>query len=61
MNNNENTEPDNESQQWLEGDMGEDLPGYDWGTEEIPEVKPIQYQPGIGFIVIGGKNGKNNH
>ena len=41
--------------------MGEDLPGYDWGTEEIPEVKPIQYQPGIGFIVIGCKNVKNNH
>jgi hypothetical protein len=56
-----NLEPDKESQQWLEGDMGEDLPEYDWGTEEIPEVKPIQYQVGVGFVVVGGKNGKDNH
>ncbi len=41
--------------------MGEDLPDYDWGTEEIPEVKPIQYQVGVGFVVVGGKNGKDNH
>jgi hypothetical protein len=60
-NNNGNLELDNESQLWLEGDMGEDLPDYDWGTEEIPEVKPIEYKAGVGFIVVGGKNGKDNH
>jgi hypothetical protein len=49
-------ELDNESQLWLESDMGED-----WGTQEIPEVKPIEYKASVGFIVIGGKNGKNNH
>jgi hypothetical protein len=54
-------ELDNESQLWLESDMGEDLPEYDWGTQEIPEVKPIEYKASVGFIVIGGKNGKNNH
>jgi hypothetical protein len=61
VNNNGNLEPDKERQQWLEGDMGEDLSDYDWGTEEIPVGKPIQYQAGVGFVVVGGKNGKDNH
>jgi hypothetical protein len=51
------SELDAESKLWLDGDMGEDLPEYDWGTEEIPPVKPIKYQPGVGFIVVGGKGG----
>jgi hypothetical protein len=50
-------ELDKETQLWLDGDMGEDLPDYDWGTQEIPAVKPIRYQPGVGFIVVGGKGG----
>ncbi len=41
--------------------MGEDLPEYDWGTEKIPVGKPIRYQVGVGFVVVGGKNGKDNH
>jgi hypothetical protein len=49
-------EPDEESNQWLEADMGENLPEYDWGATE-PEGKPIRYEPGLGFIVLGGKNG----
>jgi hypothetical protein len=61
VNSNDNLEPDKESQLWLDGDMGEDLPDYFWGTEEIPELKPIRYQAGVGFIVVGGKNGKDNH
>jgi hypothetical protein len=55
VNNNGNLEPDKENQQWLEGDMGEDLPDYDWGAEEIPEVKPIQYQVDFGFVIVRDK------
>ena len=48
-------ELDAETRVWLDADLGENLPEYDWGTGEIPAVKPIRYQPGVGFIV-GGKN-----
>ena len=46
---------DAESQRWLEADLGEDLPEYDWGEPGIPQDKPIRYEPGVGFIVVGGK------
>jgi hypothetical protein len=42
---------DSESQRWLEADLGEDLPEYDWGPNGIPEDKPIRYESGTGFIV----------
>ena len=42
---------DAESTRWLEADLGEDLPEYDWGPAGIPEDKPIRYEPGTGFIV----------
>lgn len=29
---------------------------YDWGTDEPPKGKPIQYIPGVGAVVIGGKD-----
>jgi hypothetical protein len=43
-------EIDTETQHWLEADMGEDLPEYDWGEKGIPAGQPIQYQAGIGFV-----------
>jgi hypothetical protein len=49
-------EPDEESKRWLDSDMGEDLPDYDWGRNE-PEGTPIQYELGVGFVVLGGKHG----
>ena len=42
---------DLESERWLEADLGENLPEYDWGEPGIPEDKPIRYEPGTGFIV----------
>jgi hypothetical protein len=47
----EQTILDLESQRWLEADLGEDLPEYDWGPNGIPADKPIRYEPGTGFIV----------
>ena len=43
-------EPDIESQRWLEADMGEDLPEYDWGGSE-PDGLPIRYEARIVTIV----------
>ena len=43
-----------EDRAWLEADVGE-LPPYDWGPEGPPKGKPVQYKPGIGLIVEGGK------
>lgn len=39
---------------WLEADLGELLP-YEWGPEGPPKGKPVRYQPGIGLVVVGGK------
>ena len=43
-------ELDAETQHWLEADMGEDLPEYNWGEKGIPAGQPIQYQIGTGFF-----------
>ena len=49
------TQPDAETQHWLEADMGEELP--DWNGE-LPIGQPIEYRIGEGFIVLGGKDGR---
>jgi len=41
-----------ESQTWLSADLTEELPLYDWGDNGIPEVKPVDYAPEIGFVVV---------
>lgn len=51
-----------EDRTWLDADLDK-LPEYDWGQNGPPEGKPVKYIPGIGLIVIGGKendNGKNS-
>lgn len=47
---------DPETQAWLEADLGENLPPYDWGLADIPLGQPIRYIAGQGLIVEGGKN-----
>ena len=29
---------------------------YDWGLAGQPEGKPVEYVPGVGFVVTGGKD-----
>jgi excisionase family DNA binding protein len=41
-----------ESQTWLKANLTEELPSYDWGDSGIPEVKPVEYDPEIGFVVL---------
>jgi hypothetical protein len=38
-----------------EGDLLEEDP-YDWGSEGQPKGKPVEYIPGVGLAVIGGKD-----
>lgn len=47
--------PDEESKAWLDADLAPPLPPFDWGPEAPPEGKPVNYVPGIGLVVEGGK------
>lgn len=47
-------EANNEDRTWLDADLAE-LPPYDWRPEGQPKGKAVQYKPGIGLIVEGGK------
>ncbi len=42
---------DTESQFWLEDNLSNDLPEYDWGEGGIPSMKPVEYLAGIGLVV----------
>jgi predicted DNA-binding antitoxin AbrB/MazE fold protein len=46
---------DAETDEWLDADLVEDLPPYDWGKQGIPPGKQVNYAPGVGFVVEGGK------
>ena len=42
---------------WMESDLsrlGEFEP-YEWEEGELEEGKPVRYEPGIGFVVEGGR------
>lgn len=44
---------------WMESDLsrlGEYEP-YEWEEGELEEGKPVRYEPGIGFVVEGGRKG----
>ena len=45
---------DIESKSWLEADLVNDLPEYDWGEGGIPSMKPVEYVSGIGLVVKAG-------
>ena len=45
---------DTETSEWLEAPLVDELTPYEWGTEGIPEGKPIQYVCDRGFVVKGG-------
>jgi predicted DNA-binding antitoxin AbrB/MazE fold protein len=46
---------DAETDEWLEADLVEDLPPYDWGEQGVPLGKQVHYALGVGFVVEGGK------
>ena len=43
---------DRETQAWLDADLGEELPPYDWGDVDPLELgEPVRYVPGAGLVV----------
>jgi hypothetical protein len=42
---------DLESQAWLEADLVDNLPEYDWGESEIPKGQPVEYLSGLGLAI----------
>lgn len=54
----ESSEMSQEDRDWIESDLSHlsELEPYDWGDIEPQTTgKPIHYEPGVGFIVEGGK------
>ncbi|MEM9009373.1 MAG: hypothetical protein AAGE59_38465 [Cyanobacteria bacterium P01_F01_bin.86] len=49
------TELDQVSQDWLEAELTDDVPEYDWGKASIPEGLPISYVSGQGLIIPGAE------
>lgn len=45
-----------EDREWLDVDLGGELPPYDWGPDGPPKGKPVRYVPGVGPVVEGGKD-----
>jgi excisionase family DNA binding protein len=44
-------ELDAETRAWVDAELTEPLPPYEWGPAGIPPVKPVRYKPGVGFVV----------
>lgn len=42
---------DADTQTWLEAELTEPVPAYDWGVEGVPKGLPVQYVPGQGVII----------
>ena len=52
-NNADDVEPINtDTRTWLEADLTESLPAYEWGPEGIPEGLPMQHVPGQGMVIL---------
>lgn len=47
---------DTETSQWLEADLIDAEPPYDWGEQGVPQGKKVYYSPEQGFVVEGGKS-----
>ncbi len=43
-----------ESKSWLEADLVDDLPEYNWGEGGIPSMKPVEYVSDVGLVVKAG-------
>ncbi|EKV01288.1 hypothetical protein Lepto7375DRAFT_3449 [Leptolyngbya sp. PCC 7375] len=44
---------DTNTQTWLDADLTEPLPAYEWGSEGIPKGLPIQHVAGQGVVIMG--------
>lgn len=46
-----NLKLDWETKEWLEANLIDELPPYEWEEDIPPEGKPVRYDPNIGLIV----------
>jgi len=46
-----NLKPDLETQEWLEANLIDELPPYEWENDSPPEGKPVRYDPNLGLVV----------
>lgn len=53
----EDPELDTEAEAWMDGELAPDLDPYDWGPDGPPRAKPVLYEPGVGFVIVGGRDG----
>ena len=44
---------DADTQTWLDADLTEPMPDYEWGSEGIPEGLPVQHVAGQGVVIMG--------
>lgn len=42
-----------ETREWLDADLGDNLPPYDWGSEGVPSGQSVQYVPEVGIVITG--------
>ena len=50
---------DREDKDWLEADLSHssEIEPYDWGDIDPKTTgQPIRYEPGVGFVIEGGKD-----
>ncbi len=52
----EDSDIDSESREWLDADLGGELPPYDWGEAGVPKGKPVFYKERVGFVIKGGRD-----
>ena len=45
---------DEESRDWLDADLGNASPDYDWGEMGVPEGIPVRYVVGEGIVIGDG-------
>ena len=41
---------------WGDDALALELEPFEWGPEGPPPVKPIRYEPGVGFVIVGGRD-----
>lgn len=44
-----------EDRAWLDAELAPPMDPYEWGPEGPPLTKPVRYEPGVGFVIEGGR------
>ena len=41
---------------WGDDALAPDLEPFEWGPDGPPPIKPVRYEPGVGFVIVGGRD-----